>query len=251
MRPAVVIPCFNEAQRLPLADLTQDIAHHPDWIWVFVNDGSEDGTEGVLRQLVEPFPQAHVVSLERNQGKAEAVRQGVLWSLSLGPDWVGYLDADLATPVSEYARLATRATEGGPWRGIIGSRWLRLGAQIDRNPLRHYLGRLVAGAISLVLGLPTYDTQCGAKLFRGDLAQEIFRDPFQTRWLFDVELLARCRNLVGRESMGQEILEEPLRVWREQPGTKIRPRDLVGLPFQIWAIHARYNRSAGERSALS
>jgi glycosyltransferase involved in cell wall biosynthesis len=245
VRLAVVIPCYNEAERLPASDFREEIARYPDWTWIFVNDGSSDATESVLQQLVQPFHHAHVVSLPVNQGKAEAVRQGLLWSWSFQPDWVGYLDADLATPVSEFARLTLRADENDSWQGIMGSRWLRLGAQIKRNPLRHYSGRLVAGAISLVLGLPTYDTQCGAKLFRADLAQQIFRDTFQTRWLFDVELLARCRNLLGRESVEQHILEEPLRIWVERPGTRIRSRDLVQLPYQIWQIHARYNRLAG------
>lgn len=209
---------------------------------MFVNDGSSDATELVIASLIRDHANAHTLTLSRNSGKAEAVRQGVLWALETAdPDCVGYLDADLSTPVREFARLVSRLDQQSELEIVMGSRIQRLGVRIRRNPLRHYLGRVAATAISLVLRLAVYDTQCGAKLFRSSLATGIFSQPFQSRWLFDVELLARSRNRLGPDLLEKVVLEEPLCEWLEKAGSKIRVRDLLRLPMETWKIHRLYN----------
>lgn len=238
---ALVVPCYNEADRLPRDDFLQGMLEHPDWVWILVDDGSKDDTALLLERLCDQVTNCHVLKLSENVGKAEAVRQGVLWALSQpNLSWVGYLDADLATPISELARLYGKANRFGKWF-VFGSRMNRLGAGIQRNTSRHYLGRVAATAISLLLGLPTYDTQCGVKILEVQLARQIFQDPFCSRWLFDVELLARCRNLLGVEKLQALVLEEPLLEWVEKGGSKIRPNDLLRLPFELWKIHSLYN----------
>ena len=194
----------------------------------------------MLSELVRGQANAHALNLPRNSGKAEAVRQGILWTLEHHPPgWVGYLDADMATPFEELERLALFQESGKV--AIWGARLMRIGAQIERSPARHYMGRLAATAISAVLRLPTYDTQCGAKLFQAELASRLFAAPFQSRWLFDVEILARCRDMLGRENFIASALEEPLRKWVEVGGSKIRLRDLLLVPIELWKIHWLYN----------
>ena len=108
----------------------------------------------------------HVVTLPANRGKGEAVRLGLRAALAGGHDVVGYYDADLATPPAEMARLVEEL-RGDPARVmVIGSRVALLGHDIERSAVRHYLGRLYATAASVVLRLPVYDTQCGAKVVR-------------------------------------------------------------------------------------
>jgi glycosyltransferase involved in cell wall biosynthesis len=219
-----VVPCFEEAKRidgpalLALPDETTSL--------VFVDDGSRDQTPMLLRGIAEKRPmQVTVISLPQNQGKAEAVRQGMLDALSSAADIIGYVDADLATPPSELRRLAALA-RSGDYDVLMGSRIQLLGHAIERKPLRHYIGRVFATCASLSLGLPVYDTQCGAKLFRRTEALvAALAQPFTSRWVFDVELLARLiRPRPGITAIAVErIREEPLLAWSDIPGSKLRP----------------------------
>lgn len=214
---AVVVPCFNEAARLDagafvrLADLGSMV--------VLVDDGSTDQTRSQLERIVATEPSRfRVVGLDENCGKGEAVRVGLLAAISEGAGIVGYLDADLATPVDEYDRLLRILTDRVELDAVIGSRVALAGHRIARSQRRHYLGRLYATAASIVLGLAIYDTQCGAKVFRVDERLRAALDrPFVDRWSFDVELLGRLL-----QSGDLALLEVPLGDWAEVPGSKLR-----------------------------
>ena len=114
---------------------------------------------------------------------------------------------------------------------VIGSRVRLLGRKIERRAVRHYLGRLFATFASLILGLPVYDTQCGAKLFKRRKELEmVFGKPFSVRWTFDVEVLARflmIERFAGTGSLRSSSVEYPLEEWCDIPGSKIKPMDFV------------------------
>ncbi|MBW2421215.1 MAG: glycosyltransferase, partial [Deltaproteobacteria bacterium] len=192
-RTIIVVPCFNEAERLDVREFEAFIARNPSIRFVFVNDGSLDGTLGVLNRLEKGAPSAvTVIDQQPNRGKAEAVRRGLLEAFDIGPDFVGYWDADLATPLGEISRFVDTFEEHPECELIIGSRVKLLGRDIQRSTLRHYLGRIAATVASLTLRLEVYDTQCGAKLFRANSRMRaLFEEPFCTGWVFDVEVLAR------------------------------------------------------------
>ena len=173
---AWVVPCFEEAARIDGAAFLALADESAPASLVFVDDGSHDRTLALLHGIAEQRPsQVEVVALRENQGKAEAVRQGMLCALSRAADVVGYIDADLATPPHELQRLAALARSGA-YDVLMGSRVLLLGHAIERKPARHYVGRVFATCASLSLGLPVYDTQCGAKLFRRTEALAAARD---------------------------------------------------------------------------
>ena len=133
-----------------------------------------------------------MLNLPANAGKAEAVRAGVLRALELEPDSAGYWDADLATPLDAIPHFLRVFEERPQIELVMGARVHLLGRHIERNPLRHYLGRVAATLIALTLKLRVYDTQCGAKLFRTTpVMREVFAAPFASSWAFDVEVLAR------------------------------------------------------------
>lgn len=240
----LVVPCYNEAGRLDRAAFERFAKSRPDVGFVFVDDGSSDATGELLDALAAALPgQAEVLRLPRNAGKAEAVRRGALAALAGGARYVGYWDADLATPLEALPELEALLDAQPELELVCGSRVRLLGREIERRALRHYLGRVFATAASLVLELPIYDTQCGAKLLRaGDTARALFADPFVSGWVFDVELLARL--VVARRHGGtpaaRAIREHPLAVWRDVAGSKVQPADALRAARDLLRIRRAY-----------
>jgi dolichyl-phosphate beta-glucosyltransferase len=248
---AIVIPCFNEAKRLDLAAFEAFAADCPETRFVFVDDGSGDDTRRILDGLAARMPErASVLAWERNSGKAEAVRRGVNRALEAEPDYVGFWDADLATPLPVILEFSQLLDDNPRLQMIMGARVQLLGRQIERSAIRHYAGRVAATAISTVLGLRVYDTQCGAKLFRADAARELFRDPFHTRWIFDAEIIARliARLDARAEPSARDVVYEyPLHAWVDVRGSKVGPSDYLRAAFDLMRIYRLYVRHSRSR----
>ncbi|MGE0784306.1 MAG: dolichyl-phosphate beta-glucosyltransferase [Sandaracinaceae bacterium] len=242
-RVSVVVPCYNEEERLPAADLLASLSEVPSLHFVFVDDGSKDGTYRVLESLRERAPdRIRVVKLPENRGKGEAVRAGLNAAIADGAAIVGFWDADLATPLSELPRMLTILEENASLRALLGSRVKLLGRQVDREPMRHLLGRGFATLIALTLELPVYDTQCGSKLFVVDESlTAALAEPFTARWMFDVELLARLKQDFLRRGLDPTavIHEEPLLTWRDVRGSKVKLMDGVVALRDILRIRRR------------
>ena len=233
----VVIPCFNEEDRLRPAQVLELVAV-PDIGIILVDDGSDDGTRELMLDLKDANPGIEVLILQQNFGKAEAVRRGMNHALTLGAEVIGYLDADFATPPEDMLELFA-ALRFRDVKVCLGSRWLHLGAQIDRSSFRHYGGRLFATIASAVLELKVYDTQCGAKVFQvTDILVRALSEPFLSRWAFDVELIGRLLNdrsgVAGYSEL--DFIEMPLRRWRDVSGSKIGLMDMITATFELFLI---------------
>ena len=235
----LVVPCFNEAARLEPGAFLDALTARP-WLSLhFVDDGSTDESATLLEALASRSGRATVLSLPVNQGKAAAVWAGVREVLSRPVDGVGYWDCDLATPFAELDALRAEAIRTGAFL-VMGSRVKLLGRQIDRRPLRHYVGRIFSTLASMAVRLPVYDTQCGAKLFRcNDLAREVFAQRFVTRWVFDVELLARIHG-ANAPAEARRVVEYPVHTWIDIDGSKVRMRDGLRAAVDLWKISRRY-----------
>jgi glycosyltransferase involved in cell wall biosynthesis len=244
----LVIPCYNEARRLDVRTFETFMAASPQVSFCFVDDGSRDGTIDVLNGLARSREgQVKVVRAAANGGKAEAVRLGMLQAAAWKPfGFVGYWDADLAAPLDELLPMLQRAAECPDCLMVLGSRVKRLGVAVERRLARHYPGRVFATAASMVLRLPVYDTQCGAKLVAASMVPRLFAEPFRSRWIFDVEMLARLRNLVGRESMLRRVIEVPLGAWRETSESRVSWHAYARAPFELWSIERRFNRGRAD-----
>ncbi len=233
----VVIPCYNEAGRLRPDAFVEALEGQPGLGFVMVDDGSRDTTTAVLHGLKSRAPERiDVLALERRSGKAEAVRRGVLRAADLGAELAGYWDADLSTPlrfIAEFAALIEREQR----TLVLGSRVQLLGRRIERRMLRHYLGRGFATLASLALGIPVYDTQCGAKLFRLTAGvRSAFAEPFSLNWSFDVELIARLlarERLVGDICVERDCAELPLGEWVDAPGSKLTAAQMPGVALEL------------------
>lgn len=244
----IVVPCYNEGQRLAVEKFR---AFFPQIQaqFVFVDDGSADNTIERLEDLRRECDRVRIVRLPVNRGKAEAVRAGVLFALEHQAHYVGYWDADLATPLEAIGEFMQVFAENQSVDMIFGSRVKLLGRDVERRPTRHYLGRIFATVVSTILRLPVYDTQCGAKIFRvGNDTPKLFAQPFLSRWVFDVEILARYIREIGSPEMAaQHIYEYPLRVWKDIAGSKVKPGDFFVALRDVARIYWKYLRGAEYR----
>ncbi|HTW12138.1 MAG TPA: glycosyltransferase [Solirubrobacteraceae bacterium] len=239
----IIVPCYNERERLDVAAFL-DFAHSSsDMRLLFVDDGSTDGTGELLHALAsESDGTVVVVRLGSNCGKGAAVRAGFLEAIERGAHVVGYMDADLATPLDEFERLLALREEQQA-DVVMGSRVALLGHDIRRSLMRHYLGRLFATIASVALGVGAYDTQCGAKIFRvGPGFEQAISKPFRTRWVFDVELLGR---LIASEPTAR-LVEEPLRRWSETSGSKLTFVHMLRASMEVISLARRRSALAEE-----
>jgi dolichyl-phosphate beta-glucosyltransferase len=240
-RLQLVIPCYNEASRFKSEAFLEFVASRSDARIVFVDDGSTDDTAAILADAVtRGRDKMSVVTLPRNVGKARAVQCGVLAAFEQQPEFVGYWDADLSTPLAALPEFI-EVLDANPLVDIvIGSRVKLLGRHIDRKMMRHYCGRLFATAASLALRVGVYDTQCGAKVFRANQSvRQAFSPPFQSRWIVDVEILARYIAANGPASAKVQICELPLRTWTEVSGSKLSKWQAVRAVWDLALISRR------------
>jgi glycosyltransferase involved in cell wall biosynthesis len=243
----VVIPCYNEAARFRM-EAFEGFLRAPENANIrllFVNDGSTDGTLAMLEGLRARFPErTSVLDQQPNRGKAEAVRNGMLRAIEAGDAEVtGFWDADLATPLAQIQDFLHLLEGNAELQIVFGARVRLLGRAIHRQPARHYLGRIFATVVSGMLRMPIYDTQCGAKLFRitPDL-QWVLAQPFHSRWIFDVEILARYVQFYEGDvqRLEAEIYEFPLPEWTDVAGSKIKSTDFFRALGELVEIRRRH-----------
>jgi dolichyl-phosphate beta-glucosyltransferase len=237
-RLVLIVPCFNEAHRLKIAAWHAHLAEEPnDWI-VFVDDGSTDGTLEMLTGFVRTHPRVEAIHLSRNLGKAAAVRYGMLHALRLWPSaYIGYWDADLSASLRLVHDFMTQLDLHPEALAAIGVRRQDASHKVQRPAWRRLTSWGFAQAASAALGMRFRDTQCGAKMFRRKAAENIFREPFLSPWLFDIEVMARLIHFVGRKEARRAITEVHLREWRDTEKSRFfshyasqAPRDLL----RIW-----------------
>lgn len=243
MRPIlIVVPCYNEADRLACNAFHDFVVAHSEIGFIFVDDGSTDETARIIKALAASHPDSiQLIQMPQNAGKAEAVRRGMLQGFDSGAAYVGYWDADLATPLTEIPQFC-RILESTDKHVVMGMRIARLGAAVNRKPHRHYLGRVFATAAGVLLRLPVYDTQCGAKLTKNSPAiRHCFTEPFKTRWIFDVEWLARLV-VYQQHTRGADVrdvvIEYPLSEWNDIAGSKVRSSDFLRALNELRCISA-------------
>jgi len=238
----IVIPCFNEADRLNTPAYAAFLKENPQVGLVMVDDGSTDATLSILTRVEQDFSaQVKLLSSKKNKGKAEAVRAGVHLAFDIFSfEKIAYLDADLSTSLEECLKISKLVSNETHF--VFGSRISTIDNTIKRKWYRHYLGRIIATAISKSLQLTVYDTQCGCKIFEASLAKKLFKDTFLSRWLFDVELFHRAIKLYGRENIPEHLKEIPLNSWVATEGSKVRFSYIFKLWYDLFTITLFYRK---------
>ncbi|MBT0608847.1 glycosyltransferase [Aequorivita echinoideorum] len=243
----IIIPCYNEAARFNKKLFFSYLENLEQVHIIFVNDGSTDGTREMLNQIktesisINEKTPITILNLDKNMGKAEAIREGVLFSMqNPKTENIAYFDADFSTPLTEITNLYRAMKEDTKREMILGSRIKKAGSTIERSQMRHYSGRIMATIVNnTILKIPIYDTQCGAKLITKRCAEIIFSEPFVSRWLFDIELISRLQVRYSKKSLKEIMYEQPLKTWVEMGDSKIRFKDLLRIPYQLFLIYKK------------
>lgn len=236
MKVVIIIPFYNEVERINLDSFHQIFDNYSNYDFLLVDDGSSDNSIQILEKFGSQFSNVEVLKLEVNRGKAEAIRTAFL-SIS-DADFIAYYDADLATPMPELDKLIQFSIQNPNYKMVMGARIKLIGNGVQRSLKRHYFGRIFATIVSqFVLKVPVYDTQCGAKVIDFKIAKQIFEMPFVSKWLFDVELLKR---LQITHDLNITVKEIPLEKWEEIGNSRIKFSDFMQLPFQLFKIYRKY-----------
>jgi len=240
---SIIIPCYNEESRFPFIEFLKFAENNPNVLLCFVNDGSQDNTLGVLKGLQFESPQnISVYSCKQNGGKAEAIRQGMLYVYNnFKIPSMGFLDSECATTPEEWLLMAKFKEKYPQFGAIVGSRIQRLGVSIQSSAQKTFFGKMIKRFIKQTLKTPFQDIHCGAKIFMRSLVPFLFSQPFMTPWLFDVEIFLRLQKKFGRTTLQKGVLEYPLMIWTNTNETKVKFFDEIKMPFQLLRLHRSYN----------
>ncbi len=233
---SIVIPTYKEAKKIK-----RDIQAAADFLAthklageiLVVDDGSPDDTVETAMALETKFPTLKVLSYKPNRGKGHALRYGIAHSTGKK---VMFADAGLCVPY-DIATIGLTMLDLRMCDIAHGSRRMR-GSVRRQQPLYRRIGSKVYSlVIHTLIGVPSYisDTQCGFKLYRGDVARRLYAQAFTDGFMFDIEII--LRSLMA----GYQILEFPV-LWSNDADTRFNPmRGTWGLFLQLVAIRWRLN----------
>lgn len=227
MELSVIIPIFNEERNLfknckTVYDFLKK--NCKDFELILVNDGSKDDSTSEIKRFGEKKKEVVFVDYAENRGKGHAVKKGIEVCSKKN---VMFMDADLATPVSEIKNLYPKLKEANC---VIGSRAMSE-SKIDKKQSWHriLLGRFGNLLIQLLLIPGIKDTQCGFKMFNTKVAKKIFKKMRIERWGFDFEVLYLCRK------MKEKIVEVPV-IWSDKDDSKINLFSYIQTLFELLKI---------------
>ena len=237
MNFSIIIPAFNEKERLPpfmLSLVTQMQKISLKGEIIIVDDGgSNDDYLSYLKLTKISNVPVRVIRHNRNLGKGAAIKTGFK---SAEGAWVGFADADGATPSYEVIRLAEIAYASN-LDGVFGSRILMLGYAVNRRLARHLCGRVFATLVDMIFKIPIYDSQCGCKFFKKSKIVSFLELCAEKGYLFDIELIA-----MGH-SNGLTFMEVPVS-WKEMPKGKVHfIKDGLKMVFGLLSIRRRLVRT--------
>lgn len=241
MRTGIIIPCYNEENRLNQKAFVAFIEESSTYHLCFVNDGSKDNTLDVLRAIKKAVPnRISIVDIKKNAGKATAVRAGARFLYSLKHiSNIGFMDADLSTDFKDFKDLVKTLKRDNKLM-VFGSRNSGGKGKIERDFLRNLFSKTIKQFVLFILGMPIRDTQCGAKVFNRAVVPVIYQRAFLSKWLFDVEIFLRLKKAYGKAQTMKSIIEQPLMRWVHVEDSKLGIKDALKIPLRLVHIWLNY-----------
>ncbi len=232
MKLSIVIPAYNEENRItPTIDSVVAYAENTfphQYEILIVLDGSIDNTPYIVEQLSKRYPAIKIFTNDTNQGKGAAVRRGILASVG---EYVLFMDADNSTHIDELDAMLPLCEEG--IEVVIGSRDMKDShIAVHQARYKELLGDLGNWWIQIVLVGGLNDTQCGFKVFQGDIARQLFQKVSMKGWSFDIEVLALARYL------GYTIKEMPV-IWYNDSESHVTLFDYLAVLRDTFIIKYR------------
>ena len=229
MKPiaAIVVPYFNELQRFN-ASYFDSIQSNKLFQIYFVNDGSTDSTEELIKSHYQNCSNVKIIGYHKNLGKAQALKYGfsqVIHDSSIDP-------SELKFMIENFKDLTHE--------GFVNSMWAvrkkNSKNNIERSYIRHLIGRTIHLILKLRVRNIPFDTQCGLKLFDRKSAEIFSRIKFQTRWLFEIEFLKHIKN----NGIDLIVMEYELSYWREINGSKVTSfTSIKNILSDLYSIYSR------------
>lgn len=192
---SVIIPAYNEAERItPTLRRINEYLRGSSFSSeiLVVLDGPTDNTLAVLRKISETIPNLRILDRHRNRGKGYSVREGMLKAsgrLRL------FCDADNSTDIAHFDKMIPLFKEG--YDIVIASRHSKDAAgahqAVPQARYKRIIGQFGNIFIQCVAVRGIWDTQCGFKAFRAEVAERIFSQTTIEGWALDIEVLALAR----------------------------------------------------------
>lgn len=235
----IVIPCYNEKSRLSFDSYVQILQNEKSINFCFVNDGSEDETSVILKNIQEIAPdKVYIVELDSNKGKGNAIFLAIQWILSNTIECkdIGYLDADLSVDFTTYLKMLEYHRLSS-LKLTYASRARLLSVSFNQNIFRKVTSVLAKYITPRLYSIPVDDTQCGAKIIDYNIIRNLFDRPFLSRWLFDIELFIRYKNRFDLRGVKAFYLEN----WVYRSQSKLKTWEILFyIPIDLMKIILNY-----------
>ncbi len=209
---SIVIPAYNEEKKLrsTFSRLDRFFSQRGyEMEYLFVEDGSRDGTLSILRELASARPDVKVCENPKNMGKGYSIRRGMLEAAG---DYILFMDADMSTPLQAFCDFEKYL---GEYDIIMGSRWRKeSNIKIPQPAYRRFMGKVFYIIVKGLFLKNITDTNCGFKCYRKDVARDIFSKQLLKGWGFDVELLYIA------QKRDYSIMEVPV-IWAHGRDSKV------------------------------
>ncbi|AWW29711.1 dolichyl-phosphate beta-glucosyltransferase [Echinicola strongylocentroti] len=239
---AIIISCYNEDIAFSYHHYLTFARMNPNVLLCFVNDGSTDNTAAMLKNIqLQSSENIIVLHLKQRKGKANAVREGMLYVHDRYPiQRFGYLDFDLKTTPEEWLQMACSQQNQSNFGVILGKRVLRSGQSALRRVKLSLMGKITRQLIQFILEPKLRDTYCGTKIFHRAIVPLVFDKLFRSSMLFDLEIILRLKQAIGSDTLQNRVLEFSGKHWSGIDDCRLKLQETIVVSVRLVQLFYTY-----------